>query len=94
MYEERLGEIGLDSDDLMVYIVIVCIIPSHELERVKRKAVSTMVVDGFQGRETEEKHRLARGHAGDRFCKCSAERVKEKALYRVIIKCSESVRDI
>lgn len=73
MNEERLGEVGLDSDHLwpnsvhdthgslvkgshlVVDVVIVSVVAREPLERIKRQRVSTVVVDGFEGCNREQK---------------------------------------
>jgi hypothetical protein len=57
--EERLREIGLDARLLMMNIVIICVVPKHDLQWVKGKAVPAMIVYGFERREREEENCLS-----------------------------------
>ena len=57
--EPGLGEIRLDADNLVMYIVVIGRVAAEQLERVEREAVPTVVVDGLAGGNDEEEHRLA-----------------------------------
>lgn len=92
--EPGLGKVGLDTDNLVVYVVIVGRIAAENLERVKREAVAGVVVDGLAGGEDEEEHRLADRETGDSLRKYSAERVEQEALDRVIVERAVSIRHV
>lgn len=52
--EEGLGEVGLDSPGLVVNVVVGSIVAGDELERIPREGVAAVVIDGLDGRESEE----------------------------------------
>lgn len=92
--EEGLGEIGLDTPALVVNIVISSIVGGDMLQWIPGEGVSTVVIDGLDGREGEEQHALTVGHARNQesnACTCS---IQEESLNWVIIESTESVGHI
>lgn len=91
MDEPGLREISLDADDLVVDIVVVGGVSADQLERVKRKAVPAVVIDGLAGREGEKERCLSYGEARDGFGEHGAKRVKQQTLDGVVVECAEGV---
>lgn len=58
--EEWLRKVLLDSDRLVVDVVVVGVVAEQELERVERKGVPTVVVDRLERSKSEEKDVLSR----------------------------------
>jgi hypothetical protein len=94
MDEPRLREIRLDTDDLVVNIVVVRGVSADHLERVERKAVPAVVIDGLAGREGEEERSLSYGEARDGLGKHGAKRVEEETLEGVVIERAKGVRHV
>lgn len=91
MHEEGLGKVGLDSDNLVMDIVIVCVVTGHELQRIPREGVTTMVVDGLQRGDGEEDHGLPSGEARAPFRDGSPQCIEEEAFDGMVIKRPESI---
>lgn len=51
--EERLREVALDTNDLMVNIVIVCVVSGEKLQWIKRQLISAMIIDRLDCGEGE-----------------------------------------
>jgi hypothetical protein len=94
MDEPGLREIRLDADDLVVDIVVVGGVSTDQLERVERKAVPAMVVDGLAGRECEEEGCLPDREVRDGLREHGAERVEEKAFEGVVVERAKGVRHV
>ena len=94
MDKPGLREIRLDAYDLVVDIVVVGSVSTNHLERVERKAVPAMVVDGLAGREGEEEGRLPDGEVRDGLGEHGAQRVKEKTFEGVVIERAKGVRHV
>lgn len=78
----------------MVNIVIVCIVPEEELQRVEPEAISAMVVNGLHGPESKEKRRLTNGHARQALRENRAHRVQKKSLQWMVVLCTEGVWNV
>ena len=60
MNEERLREVLLDPNHLVVDVVIVGVVTEQKLERVERKGVPAVVVDCLERGKREEEDVLSR----------------------------------
>jgi hypothetical protein len=78
----------------MVYVVIICVILRHHLQRVERETVPAMVIDSLESRNAEQERGLTSAHTGQRLGDDRAERVQQEALYRVIVQSTERVWDV
>lgn len=94
MNEPGLGKIGLDADDLVVYIVVVSRVAGDHLEWVEREAVPAVVVDRLAGGEDEEEHRLADREARGGLGEHGAKRVEQEALDWVVVQRAVSIRHV
>jgi len=63
--KEWLREIRLDPDDLMVDIVVISIIATEHLERVKGETVSAVIVNRFHGTESKQENSLPNREHGN-----------------------------
>lgn len=76
VHEEGLRKVALDTNNLMVNIMIIRVVPEEHLERVHREAVPAVVVDRLQGAQREKHRRLTCSHPGKELCDtgaCSVE---------------------
>lgn len=64
------------------------------LQRVPRECIAAVVVDGFDGREGEEPHALAVGHASREKGDARTRSVEEETFYRVIVQSTKCVGDV
>lgn len=94
MDEEGLREVALDTDDLVVDVMVVCIVPEQRLQGIEGQAVPAMIVDGFEGRESEEERCLADGHETDGLGESGTDAVEEEAFERVVVESAEGVRHV
>jgi len=92
--EPGLGKVGLDADDLVVYIVVVCCVAGDHLERVEREAVPAVVVDCLARGEDEEEHRLADREARNCLGEHGTKRVEQEALDGVVVQRPVSIRHV
>lgn len=92
--EEGLGEVGLDSPGLVVDVVVGSVVAGDELERVPREGVAAVVIDGLDGRESEEASALDQRHAGHLEANAGTEGVEKEALEGVVVQSAVSVGDI
>jgi len=94
MDKEWLREIAFDTDDLMVNVMIICVVPEHHLQRIKGQAVSAVIIDCFEGRKGKEEGCLADGHEAKSLGKGGPDAVEEEALERVVVECAEGVGNV
>ena len=94
MDEPGLGKVGLDADDLVMYIVVVCRVAGDHLERVEREAVPAVVVDCFAGGEDEKEYRLADREARDGLGEHGTKRVEQEALDGMVVQRAVSIGHI
>jgi hypothetical protein len=92
--EPGLREIGLDTDDLMVDIMVVGGVSADHLERVERKAIPAVVIDSLAGRDGEEECSLPYGETRDGLGQHGAKRVEQEALDGVVIERAKGVRHV
>lgn len=70
------------------------VVAGDELERIPREGVAAVVVDGLDGRESEETSALDQRHAGHLEANAGTEGVEKEALKGVVVKSTVSVGDI
>ena len=78
----------------MVNVVIVSIAAREPLQGVERERVSTVVVDGLEGGNREQKRGLAKRHAGQPLGDHSTTRIKDETLDRVVVPSAVRIRYI
>ena len=91
MDEPGLREIRLDADDLVVDVMVVGCVSAEHLERVERKAVPAVVVDGLACREGEEKGGLSDGELRDGLGEHGTQRVEQEALDGVVVERTKGI---
>lgn len=75
-------------------VMIVCIVPEEELQRVEPEAISAMVVNGLHGPESKQKRRLTDGHARHALREERAHRVHQKSLQWMVVLRTEGVWNV
>lgn len=58
--EERLRVVGLEAPILVVNVVVQGVVGENHLERIERKSVTTVVVDGLHGGKGVQNQSLSR----------------------------------
>lgn len=61
------------------------------LQGIPGECVATVVVDGLDGREGEEPHGLAIGHAGNKKSNTCTSSIQEKSFNRMIVQGTEGI---
>lgn len=83
--EEGLGKVGLDSPGLVVNVVVGSVVAGDELERVPRERVAAVVINGLDGRESEEASALDQRHASHLEANAGTKGVEEETLKGVVV---------
>lgn len=61
--EKRLAEVGLDTPALVMNVMVLSVVASNVLERIKGQSVTTVIINSLDCAAGEEPHALANGHA-------------------------------
>jgi hypothetical protein len=69
----------------MVNIVIICIITTHNLQRVEWEYISAMIIHSFECRERKKYDHLPDCHEGARLPQDSAYRIEQETFDGVVI---------
>jgi len=85
VYKKRLSEVRLDTNHLMMDIMVVGVVASEHLERIPRKRVSTMIIDRLEGRHGKEKESLTGAHSGCPFRDEGSESIQKKTFYGMVV---------
>ena len=85
-------EYSVERAHLMVNVMIVSVVAREQLERVEWQGVSTVVVDGLEGGNCEQKCSLAEGHSRYPLSEDSTTRIKKEALDGMVVQRTERVR--
>jgi len=85
--EVRLAVVGLYACQIVVHVVVTTVVGKKNLQRIPRKMISAMVVNGFQCRESHKNSRQYRiiRHATRKDGNTSSSDIQEKGLERMII---------
>ena len=62
--EERLSKIGLDTELLMMNIVIDSVVGEKPLEWIEWQSVPTVIIDGFHGGKSVKEHLFSMSQMG------------------------------
>lgn len=79
---------------LMMDIMIVGVVPGHELERIPGEGITTVVIDGLQCGDGEQDHGLPGGQTCAPLRDSSSQCIEEEAFDGVVIKRPESIRHV
>ena len=64
------------------------------LERVPRKCVTTVIINGLDGAAGKEPHRLSASHTSEHVGNTGTQGIKKEALKGVVVESTISVRDV
>lgn len=78
----------------MVNVMIVCIVPANELQRVKWEVVPAMVVHCLERRKREQEHGLTSRHTSNNLRSQCTARIKDKPFHGVIIQGPKRIRHV
>jgi len=76
----------------VVNVVIVGVVARKQLERIEWQGVSTVVVDGLEGGNCEQKCSLTDGHSRYPLSEDSTARIEKEALNGMVVQRAERVR--
>lgn len=74
--------------------MVASVVTSNMLQRVPRKCVAAVVVNGLDCRAREKPHALSGGHGGELECDTSAKGVEEESLEWMVVERTEGVGNI
>lgn len=78
----------------MVDVVVSRIVFGNVLQRIPGECVAAVIVNGLDGRASEEPHSLSRRHARDHKRETRAQRVQQESFEWVVVQSAESVRNV
>ncbi|KAH3661186.1 hypothetical protein OGAPHI_006593 [Ogataea philodendri] len=92
--EERLREVVLDSEMLVVDVVVDRVVGEQQLERIERERIPAMVVDGLERRERVQEDLLAWSQSCHQTGKPGSNGIQQEPFHGVVEQSTERVRHV
>ena len=79
---------------LMMDIMVISVVPKHDLQRIERQSVSAMIVHSLESRKREQHDRLTNSQERYFMRQGGSARIKQETFQGMVVQRPERVRHI